>query len=123
MLLKKRQELGLNVSGKTCKQPLKRMFMDSELNFGELIRCGSNQPPSATLSGSAVLLILPDDLQGIEPAVMKGCLLCFRVRLSNFQFVLSSAVTILYDFHQSQCGSEPVSACTLTNRQTDFANI
>ena len=39
MLLKKRQELGLKVSGKTRKQPLKRMFMDSELDFGELARC------------------------------------------------------------------------------------
>ena len=61
------------MSDKTRKQPLKRMFMDSELDFGELTRCGSNQPPAATLSGLAVLLVLPDDLQGIEPAVMKGC--------------------------------------------------
>lgn len=61
------------MSGKTRKQPLKRMFMGSELDFRKLTTCGSNQPPSATLSGLAVLLVLPDDLQGIEPAVMKGC--------------------------------------------------
>lgn len=66
ILLKKCQKFGLKVSFKTHKHTLKRKIMHLERDVEELTRDGSNQLPPATVSVSALsLLMSPDDLQGI----------------------------------------------------------
>ena len=53
ILLWKRQDVGLKISGKARKHTLRWKLMDLRVDVYELTKNGSNQPPPSTVSISA----------------------------------------------------------------------